>query len=120
MSSSALMQSIDQPTSEHLSQEERYRLWKSLERSIDSGWHLFHKAPPAQVLVVAQTLLTLVQRAHSFLSPDIRPSLYAGIYNLIGAALLFQGRYDAARDSFAFTRTTRGCSEHTLTRPFTR
>jgi tetratricopeptide (TPR) repeat protein len=93
----ALAHSIEPPTTEHLSQEERYRLWKALEKSIDSGWHLFHKAPPAQVLVVARTLLNLVQQMHGLLSPDVRPVLYAGIYNLLGAALLFQGQHDSAR-----------------------
>lgn len=97
MSSSALIQTVTQPANDHLSQEERYRLWKALGKSIDEGWHLFHKAPPAQVLVVAQTLLTLVQQSHSFLPPDVRPSLYAATYNLLGASLLFQGHYDAAR-----------------------
>lgn len=97
MTSSALVQTITQSANEHLSQEERYRLWQALSKSIDEGWHLFHKAPPAQVLVVAQTLLTLVQQAHSFLPPDIRPSLYAATYNLLGASLLFQGHYDSAR-----------------------
>ncbi len=97
MSGSALLHTIAQPVNDHLSEEERYRLWQSLEKSIDEGWHLFHKAPPAQVLVVAQTLLTLVQQAHSFLPPDVRPSLYAATYNLLGASLLFQGHYGPAR-----------------------
>jgi tetratricopeptide (TPR) repeat protein/transcriptional regulator with XRE-family HTH domain len=97
MTSSALSQTIPQPVNDHLSQEERYRLWQSLGKSIDEGWHLFHKSPPAQVLVVAQTLLTLIQQSHGFLPSEGRPSLYAATYNLLGASLLFQGHYEAAR-----------------------
>jgi tetratricopeptide (TPR) repeat protein/transcriptional regulator with XRE-family HTH domain len=97
ISGSALIHTVTLPIGDHLTQEERHRLCGALVESIDEGWHLFHKAPPAQVQVVAQTLLNLVQHAHGFLPSDLRPSLYAAIYNLLGAALLFQGQYDAAR-----------------------
>jgi tetratricopeptide (TPR) repeat protein len=39
----------------------------------------------------------LIQQSHSFLSYETRPSLYAGTYNLLGASLLFQGRYEFAK-----------------------
>jgi tetratricopeptide (TPR) repeat protein len=97
MTGSALVQAMPQPISEHPSQEERHQLVAALGKSIDEGWHLFHKTSPAQVLVIAQTLLTFIQQAHSFLSPDVRPSLYASTYNLLGASLLFQGHYESAR-----------------------
>jgi tetratricopeptide (TPR) repeat protein len=97
MSNAALMQHILQPTGDHLSQEDRYRLWRSLARGIDEGWHLFHTAPPAQVMVVAQSLLTMVQQSHHFLSQETRPALYTATYNLLGASLFLQGYYEPAR-----------------------
>ncbi len=97
MNSSALVHTVHPPMNTHPSQEERQRFLSALNKSVAEGWHLFHKASPAQVLVVAQTLLALVQQAHAFLPADVRPSFYAAIYNLIGASLLFQGQYAAAQ-----------------------
>jgi tetratricopeptide (TPR) repeat protein len=82
---------------EHLSQEDRARLCNGLRRSVMESWRLYQSAPPAYVLVVARTQLALVQQASAFLPADLRASLYAGLYNLIGAALLHLGQYAAAR-----------------------
>jgi tetratricopeptide (TPR) repeat protein len=82
---------------EHLSQEERARLCNGLRRSVMEGWRLYQSSPPAYVLVVARTQLALVQQAHAWLPADLRSSLYAALYNLIGAALLHLGQYAAAQ-----------------------
>lgn len=92
------MKSADMQTSgEHLSQEERIRLGDGLRKSVAESWRLYQSSPPAYVIIVAQTQLALVQQAHSLLPPALRSSLYAALYNLIGAALLSQGHYAAAR-----------------------
>jgi tetratricopeptide (TPR) repeat protein len=84
-------------TADHLSHEERLRLSDGLRQSIRESWRLYQSSPPAYVLVVARTQLTLVQQAHALLPADLRCSFYAALYNLIGAALLSQGKYAAAR-----------------------
>ncbi len=97
MSGSAPLETSILSTGGHLSPGEQQHLADSLSKSVDDGWHLFHQAPPAQVMILAQTLLTLVQQSHSFLSHETRPMLYTSTYNLFGATLLFQGHYEAAR-----------------------
>ena len=84
-------------TGEHLSQEDRARLGDGLRKSVAESWRLYQSSPPAYVMVVAQTQLALVQQAYSLLPAALRSSLYAALYNLIGAALLSQGQYAAAR-----------------------
>jgi transcriptional regulator with XRE-family HTH domain len=97
MTNSALLQTGLYPAGGHVSLGEQQHLADSLSKSIDEGWHLFHQAPAAQVMILAQTLLTLVQQSHHFVSHEARPMLYTSTYNLFGATLLFQGHYEAAR-----------------------
>ncbi len=96
----AMMSQMPLPTREHLSLEERARLCDALRKSVANGWQLFHTERPAHVLVVAQAQLYLLQQTHMFLEHDLRCSLYAGVYDLIGAALLFQGHYATAQRAF--------------------
>ena len=84
-------------TAEHLSHEERTRLADGLRKSVAESWRLYQSSPPAYVIVVAQTQLALVQQTYALLPAALRSSLYAALYNLIGAALLSQGQYAAAR-----------------------
>ena len=93
----AMMSQAPLPTGEHLSPKERTRLCDALRKSVAEGWQLFHTARPAHVLVVAQAQLYLLQQTHGFIEHDLRCSLYAALYDLIGAALLFQGHYSAAQ-----------------------
>ncbi len=96
----ALLSQMPLPTREHVSFEERERLCDALRKSVAEGWQLFHTARPAQVLVVAQAQLYLLQQTHTFLEHDMRCSLYAGLYDLIGAAFLYQGHYIAAQRAY--------------------
>jgi tetratricopeptide (TPR) repeat protein/transcriptional regulator with XRE-family HTH domain len=98
--SAAMMNEMPLPTREHLSQEEREHLGESLRKSVASGWQLFHTAPPSQVLVVAQAQLYLLQQTHLFIEHDLRCSLYAALYDLIGAAFLLQGHHAAAQRAY--------------------
>lgn len=93
----AMMSQAPLPTEKHLSPKERARLCDALRKSVAEGWQLFHTARPAHVLVVAQAQLYLLQQTHVFIEHDLRCSLYAALYDLIGAALLFQGHYTAAQ-----------------------
>lgn len=96
----ALMQQVPFPARVHPSQEERVRLHDALEKSVAQGWQLFHTARPEQVLIVAQAQLAVLQQAHALIEHDLRCGLYAALYNLIGAALLFQGHIAAAQHAF--------------------
>jgi tetratricopeptide (TPR) repeat protein/transcriptional regulator with XRE-family HTH domain len=96
----AMLHQMPLPTREHLSQEERERLGEGMRKSVASGWQLFHTAPPAQVLVVAQAQLYLLQQTHLFIEHDLRCSLYAALYDLIGAAFLLQGHHTAAQRAY--------------------
>lgn len=96
----AMMSQMPLPTREHLTQEERERLSDALRKSVASGWQLFHTAPPSQVLVVAEAQLYLLQQTHLFVEHDLRCSLYAALYDLIGAAFLLQGHYPAAQRAY--------------------
>jgi tetratricopeptide (TPR) repeat protein len=87
-------------TRERISSEERLLLSNTLRKSVAEGWQMFHTARPSQVLVVAQAQLYLVQQTHAFLSADLRYSLYAALYNLIGAAYFFQGHYESAQRAY--------------------
>ncbi len=97
MAAAALKGDDLQISGEHLSQEERARLCNGLRQSVMEGWRLYQSSPPAYVLVVARTQLALVQQAHALLPADLRSSLYAALYNLMGAALLHLGQYAAAQ-----------------------
>jgi len=95
-----LTHSADHLASEQISSEERILLANTLRKSVAEGWQMFHTARPSQVLVVAQAQLSLVQQTHALLSTDLRYSLYAALYNLIGAAYFFQGHYNAAQRAY--------------------
>jgi tetratricopeptide (TPR) repeat protein/transcriptional regulator with XRE-family HTH domain len=96
----AIMSHVSLPTREHLTLEERERLGNALRKSVADGWQLFHTARPAHVLAVAQAQLYLLQQTHAFVEHDLRCSLYAALYDLIGAALWFQGHSEAAQRAY--------------------
>ena len=91
-----LLGSIDIPTREHPSFEERAQLTKTLGEGIAAGWTLFHIASPTQVIAVSRSQLTLLQQVHSDVYPTVLPMLFSAVYRLYGAALHFQGHYDDA------------------------
>lgn len=92
-----LLGSIDMPTREHPSFEERAQLTKTLGEGIAAGWTLFHIASPAQVIAVSRLQLALLEQVHADVYPTVLPMLYSGVYRLNGAALHFQGQYDDAQ-----------------------
>lgn len=83
-----------------VSWEDRRRLYSTLNQSVASGWRLFHTARPVQVLVTTQAQLYLVRQTQDLLSLEERCGLYAALYNLSGAAYLYQQRYDVARQAY--------------------
>jgi tetratricopeptide (TPR) repeat protein len=99
LSVAAVLGGIPLLTGEHVSVEERTRLHHAFEESIAAGWKLFHTAGTAQVLAVGRAHLFLVKQSSSYLYPTIRPLYYSSVYNLIGAALHFQGHYDEAHQA---------------------
>jgi tetratricopeptide (TPR) repeat protein len=92
----AVVSGMPIPTGEHLSIEERIHLHQMLGATLASGWKLFHTAGTVQVLAVGQAQLLQVQEASAYLYSSVRPLYYSGVHRLIGAALHFQGRYEAA------------------------
>ena len=84
------------PPAEHVSAEQRVQLHHSLGENIAAGWKLFHTAGNEQVLAVSYAQLYLLHQVSSELYPSVRPLLYSSVYNLIGAAKHFQGRYEEA------------------------
>ncbi len=94
LGAAAVVSSVPMPEGRHLSAEERSRLHSALVESIAAGWKLFHTSSMPQVLAVGQAQLFLVQQASSNLYPSVRATCCSSIYNLIGAALHFQGHYD--------------------------
>ncbi|GCE21727.1 helix-turn-helix domain-containing protein [Dictyobacter kobayashii] len=84
----------------HISMEERVHLCDTLRQSVSEGWQRFHTMRPTEVLVSAQAQLYLVQQTHELIFPEVRYSLYAGLYNLIGAAAYLQGSYAAAQQAY--------------------
>jgi transcriptional regulator with XRE-family HTH domain len=92
----AVVSGIPIPSGRHISEDTRVKLHHALSQSIVAGWKLFHTASNVQVLAVGHAQLYLLQQASPHLYPSIRPLLYAGVYNLIGASLHFQGHYDEA------------------------
>lgn len=87
------------PLRKRVSWEERTRLLTALDKSVGEGWQLFHTARPVQVLVTAQAQIYLVDQVHELLDPQDCQCLYAGLYNLMSAALYFQGHYDSAQQT---------------------
>jgi DNA-binding XRE family transcriptional regulator len=96
LSSAAIVSDVALPTGEHVSEDEKVQVTDALGKSIANGWTLFHIASPAQVLVVSQSQLTLLQQVHTDVYPSILPMLYSGVYRLTGATLHFQGKYEQA------------------------
>jgi len=92
----AVVSRVAIPEGRHISVEDRTKLHSALGESIGAGWKLFHTAGNAQVVAVGYAHLYLVQQASSHLYPSVRPLFYSSVYNLIGAAQHFQGRYDEA------------------------
>ncbi|GLV60911.1 hypothetical protein KDH_77300 [Dictyobacter sp. S3.2.2.5] len=84
----------------HISMEERTRLCTTLQESVAEGWQRFQTMRPTEVLVSAQAQLYLVQQTHDLIFPELRYSLYAALYNLIGAAAYLQGSYAAAQQAY--------------------
>ena len=95
----AVVSGMPIPTGEHISLEERIQLHQTLGASLAAGWKLFHSAGNAQVLAVGQAQLLQDQEASAYLYPSVKPLYYSGVHRLIGAALHFQGRYEAARQA---------------------
>lgn len=93
----AILNDITLPGNGHISQEERLKLSEALRKSVADAWHLSHCSNPAQILVIGQTQLHLLRQVHTFIDHELRCSLYAAVYNLIGSSYLSQGRYDEAQ-----------------------
>nr|BBH87658.1 hypothetical protein KTC_24090 [Thermosporothrix sp. COM3] len=83
----------------HVSMKERIQLCQTLSESVSVAWQLSHQVRPDHTFMVAQALLTLLQQTHELLPEQQRGSLYAALYNLQGAAYLYQGRYCQAHQS---------------------
>ena len=79
-----------------VSAEEKTELCGTLGESIAASWKLFHTAGNAQVLMVGQALLCLVEQNHSVLPHKDRAMFYSAIYDLIGKSYFFQERYEEA------------------------
>ncbi len=80
----------------YVSVEEKTELCGTLGESIAASWKLFHTAGNAQVLMVGQALLCLVEQNHSVLPHRDRAMFYSSVYNLIGVVLQHQGRGEEA------------------------
>ena len=94
-----LLQAETHFDTKHISKEERAQLTAALDQSIKKSWQIFHTSSPRQVIVLGQTLLRLVQQTRQFLAPDIYPSFFSTICNLIGSGLYFQNDYAAAQQA---------------------
>lgn len=79
-----------------VSAEGKTELCGTLGESIAASWKLFHTAGNAQVLLVGQALLCLVEQNHSVLPHRDRARFYSSVYNLIGTVLQHQGRGEEA------------------------
>jgi len=99
LGAAAFVSGIPIPSGRHLSEEARIKLHYALGESIAAGWKLFHTASNAQVLAVGHAQLYLVQQNHALLPPRLRAGFYSSVYNLIGKAQHFRGRYQEALDA---------------------
>lgn len=95
----AVISGITIPTAKHVSAEERMQLQEALGTSLVAGWKLFHTAGNAQVLAVGQAQLYLLQQNHTWIPSRVRAGFYTSVYNLIGKASHFQGRYEDALEA---------------------
>jgi tetratricopeptide (TPR) repeat protein len=95
----AVISDVPLPEEKHISAEELDQLQQVLGESIVAGWKLFHTAGNAQVLAVGQAQLFLIQQSHPMLPSRIRSRYYTSVYNLIGKASHFQGRYQDALEA---------------------
>lgn len=80
----------------HISEEECAQLCQAFSESIIAGWRRVQTGGSHQILAISKAQLYLLQQFTSRIYPSIRPTLYSGVYRLIGAALHFQGRYGEA------------------------
>ncbi|HEX6484892.1 MAG TPA: tetratricopeptide repeat protein [Ktedonobacteraceae bacterium] len=99
LGAAAVLGSIPIPDGRHISEEDRAQLHEAMGKSISEAWKLFHSAGNAQVFAVGQAQLFLVQQNHAVLPSRIRAGFYTSVYNLLGKALHFQGRYQDALDA---------------------
>lgn len=90
--------------------DETQQLQRALDKSIYEAWQFYHESGSAQVLVVAQAQLCLLQRFDPLLDPETNARFQAAVRNLIGAALYDQGEYEAARREYqhAYADAIRG------------
>lgn len=95
----AVVSGVPIPTGKQITAEERIQVQQALGESIVEGWRLFHSAGNAQVLAVGHAQLFLVQQNHALLPSRVRSGFYTSVYNLIGKASHFQGRYQDALDA---------------------
>jgi tetratricopeptide (TPR) repeat protein len=99
LGATAVISGVPVPTDKQLSAEERMQLQEALGTSLVAGWKLFHTAGNAQVLAVGQAQLLLLQQNHTWLPSRVRAGFYTSVYNLIGKASHFQGRYEDALEA---------------------
>lgn len=92
-------QGVAMQTRKRVSLEERTHLHKALLQSVEEGWQLFHISRPLQVLVTTQAQLYLVRQTQDWIEPETRCALYAALYNLLGAAFFYQGRYELTQQA---------------------
>lgn len=106
LSGAAMVSGIALPTGEHVSEEERIEVTRTLGESIASSFKLFHRTSNAQILATGQAQLALLKQAQFILCPITRAMLFAPVYNLIGLALHFQERYQEALHFHIIAHTT--------------
>lgn len=94
LGAAAMLSDIPIPDGKHISEEERTALCQAFSESIIAGWKLVQTRGSHQILATSKAQLYLLQQCH--LHSSIYPTLYSGVYRLIGAALHFQGRYQEA------------------------
>ncbi len=93
----SMIANLPPTTEENISEEEKAILCERLGRSIGDAWKLFHSSNATQLLVIGQSLLSLIQYNHSHLYPEVQPLFYSTVYMLIGATQYILGRYKEAQ-----------------------